>query len=154
MKHKDPRLGKIWKAPTEICSNMWAIDLPTFVVPQCFNWIFLPVAMHYTRQDSADINTMLLLFFFLFSTVPQIKDQGGILAGSLGARLPRNLQTHTKFCQHFTLFWRKLDLKVCISCQIKKFFLSHTTCRKYFLSQEETSWHCTLLISTGRNLLS
>ena len=80
--------------------------------------------------------------------------QGGILAGNLGARLPQNLQTHMKFCQHFTLFWRKFDLKVCISCQIKKFFLSHTTCRKYFLSQEETSWHCTLLISTGRNLLS
>ena len=25
------------------------------------------------------------------------------------------------------------DFKVCISCQMKNFFLSHTTCRKYFL---------------------
>jgi len=101
-----------------------------------------------------------ILLDILYSHLPVLsclchpRVQGGILAGSLGARLPRNLQTHTKFCQHFTLFWRKFDLKVCISCQMKKFFLSHTTCRKYFLSQEETSWHCTLLISTGRNLLS
>ena len=67
--------------------------------------------------------------------------QGGILVGSLGARLPRNLQTHTKFLQQFTLFWRKFDLKVRISCQMKEFFLSHTTCRKYFLV-------------TGRNFLA
>ena len=59
--------------------------------------------------------------------------QGGIFTGNQGTRFPRNLQTHTKFLQHFTLFWRKFDFKVCISCQMKKFFLSHTTCRKYFL---------------------
>ena len=56
-------------------------DIPTQVLPQCFNSIFLPVVMHY-RQDSPDsnylphhnnfINTMLLMFFFLFSTVLQI----------------------------------------------------------------------------------
>ena len=59
--------------------------------------------------------------------------QSGIFTRNQGARFPRNLQTHTKFLQHFTLFWRKFDFKVCISCQMKKFFLSHTTCRKYFL---------------------
>ena len=67
--------------------------------------------------------------------------QGGILAGNQGTRFPRNLQTHTKFLQHFTLFWRKFDFKVCISCQMKKFFLSHLTCRKYFFV-------------TGRNFLA
>ena len=69
-----------------------------------------------------------------------IHKQGGILAGSLGARLPRNLQIHTKFLQQFTLFWSKFDLKIRISWQRKEFFLSHTTCRKYFLV-------------TGRNFL-
>ena len=76
--------------------------------------------------------------------------QGEIFTGNQGTRFPRNLQTHKKFLQHFTLFWRKFDFKVCISCQMKKFFLSHT-CRKYFLSQEETS--CKWLIAKGRNLL-
>ena len=38
--------------------------------------------------------------------------QGGILAGSQGARLPRNLQTHTKFLQKFTLFLHEFDFKV------------------------------------------
>ena len=73
------------------------------------------------------------------STHESSHEQGGILAGSQGARLPRNLQTHTKFCQHFTLFWRKFDFKVYISCQVKKFLLSHTTCRKYFLSSGRNS---------------
>ena len=87
--------------------------------------------------------------------------QGGILAGSLGARLPRNLQTHTKFLQQFTLFWCKFDLKVRISCQMKEFFLSHTTCRKYFLvtgrnflALQVINCHRKKIISIGRNLLS
>jgi len=65
------------------------------------------------------------------------KNQGGILAGSQGAKLPRNLLTHTKFLQHFMLFWQKLDFKVRISCQLKKFY--HTHAGNIFLSQEETS---------------
>ena len=77
----------------------------------------------------------------LHVTDRNIPAQGGIFTGNQGARFPRNLQTHTKFLQHFTLFWRKFDFKVCISCQMKKFFLSHTTCRKYFLA-------------TGRNFLA
>ena len=57
--------------------------------------------------------------------------QDGVFTGIQGARFPQNLQT--KFFQHFTLFWCKFDFKVCISCQMKKLFLSLTTCRKYFL---------------------
>ena len=88
------------------------------------------------------------------------RDQGGILAGSLGARLPRNLQTHTKFLQQFTLFWHKFDLKVRISCQMKEFFLSHTTCRKYipftgrpFLALQLINCHRKKFIVTERNHL-
>ena len=94
--------------------------------------------------------------------------QGGILAGSLGARLPRNLQTHTKFLQQFTLFWRKFDLKVHISCQMKEFFLSHTTfgefflvtgrdifaLHKFFIAQEEISCPRKESLIMDRNLLS
>ena len=85
--------------------------------------------------------------------------QGGIFTGNQGTRFPRNLQTHTKFLQHFTLFWRKFDFKVCISCQMKKFFLSHTTCRKYFLVTgrnflQVINWQRKKFIITERNLLS
>ena len=38
--------------------------------------------------------------------------QGGKFPGSQGARLPRNIQAHTKFFQEFTLFWREFDFKV------------------------------------------
>ena len=96
-------------------------------------------------------------FFWFFDYF----DQGGILAGNLGARLPRNLQTHMKFLQQFTLFWRKFDLKVRISCQMKEFFLSHTTCRKYFLvtgrnflALQVTNFHRKKFIVTERNLSS
>ena len=88
------------------------------------------------------------------------KMQGGILAGNQGTRFPRNLQTHTKFLQHFTLFWHKFDFKVRISCHLKKFFLSHT-CMKYFLVTRRNFLALKLIncqrkkfIVTERNLLS
>ena len=81
--------------------------------------------------------------------------------GSQGARLPRNLQTHTKFCQHFMLLWREFDFKVYISCQMKKFYLSHTTRRKCFfvtgrnfLALQVIDCHRKKFIVTERNLLS
>ena len=87
-------------------------------------------------------------------------DQGGILAGNQGTRFPRNLQTHTKFLQHFTQFWHKFDFKVRISCHLKKFFLSHT-CMKYFLVTRRNFLALKLIncqrkkfIVTERNLLS
>ena len=87
--------------------------------------------------------------------------QHGIFPGSQGARLQQNLQTHTKFCQHFMLFWHKFDFKVCIFCKTKKFFLSHTTCRKYFLDTgrhflalQVINCHRSKFIGIERNLLS
>ena len=86
--------------------------------------------------------------------------QGGILAGNQGARFPRNLQTHTKFLQHFTLFLHKFDFKVRISCYLKIFFQSHT-CMKYFLVTRRNFLALKLIICqmkkfivTERNLLS
>ena len=106
-------------------------------------------------------------FLYIFHTsqnhpqhVPPTICQGGIFTGNQGARFPRNLQTHTKFLQHFTLFWRKFDFKVCISCQMKKFFLSHT-CMKYFLVTRRNFLSLKLIncqrktfIVTERNLLT
>ena len=86
--------------------------------------------------------------------------KGGIFTGNQGTRFPRNLQTHTKFLQHFTLFWHKFDFKVRISCHLKKFFLSHT-CMKYFLVTRRNFLALKLIncqrkkfIVTERNLLS
>ena len=77
-----------------------------------------------------------MLWVWLKSPVKKIPvsySQGGILAGSLGARLPPNLQTHTKFWQQFMLFWREFDFKVFPVRPMKEFFISNTTCRRYFL---------------------
>ena len=97
-----------------------------------------------------------VLEFFRIGWPPQ----GGILAGNQGTRFPRNLQTHTKFLQHFTLFWHKFDFKVRISCHLKIFFLSHT-CMKYFLVTRRNFLALKLIncqrkkfIVTERNLLS
>ena len=56
---------------------------------------------------------------------------------------------------------RQIDSKFCISCQMKEFFLSHTTCRKYFLvtgrnflALQVINCHRKKFIVTERNLLS
>ena len=71
--------------------------------------------------------------------------QGEIFNGNQGARFPWNPQTHTKLLQHFTLFWRKFDFKVCISCQMKKFFLSQIT----WDMQEIFSYHREKILNTA-----
>ena len=52
-------------------------------------------------------------------------EQVGIFPGNQGARFPRNLQTHTKFLQQFTLFW----------CEFEKFLVTG----RNFLPQEAIS---------------
>ena len=68
--------------------------------------------------------------------------QGGILAGSQGARLPRNIQAHTKFFQEFTLFWREFDFKVF------PYFLSNEGILSITHNMQEN------FLVTGRNVLS
>ena len=63
--------------------------------------------------------------------------QGGIFPGNQGARFPRNLQTHTKFLQQFTLFW----------CE----FL---VTGRNFLSEAEMSYHKKKFLAFRRNFLS
>ena len=99
--------------------------------------------------------------------------------GCQGARLPWNLQAHTKFLQQFTLFWCEFDFKVflyflsnkgilpithnmqeilffailpkqVINYHKKKFLVT----KRNLLSRAEISWHKKKFLFTGRNLFS
>ena len=109
-----------------------------------------------------------------------IAKQGGKFPGSQGARLPRNIQAHTKFFQEFTLFWREFDFKVfpyflsnegilpirhnlqvIFSCHRKKHLGTVYCHRNKFLVTErnlllraDISYHRTKFLLARRNFLS
>ena len=71
-------------------------DIPTRVVPHCFNSIFLPVVMHYNH-----INTMLLPHVFLpilYSPTDNPKHLWEeVTVGVVDCQLPIGLWTHLVF---------------------------------------------------------
>ena len=74
---------------------------------------------------------------------------------SRGAREPGSLEIcrlSLNFCSYSPCFGANLaSWYFCISCQMKKFSIYHTTCRKYFLV---TGRYRQKLLVTGRNVIS
>ena len=89
-------------------------------------------------------------------------DQGGIFPGSQGAKLPQNLQTLTKFLQHFALFWHKFPVK----CRNSFYHTQHAeniflalqviNChrKKFVFIEEKISCFGKKFLVIGRNFLS